>query len=81
MEAVAASYDARVEELDGLVAEHEQVKSDERRIHVGLKLSARKRRGGKDQHCTAIIRAARRLRTDLRDAAAWHGARAAELSR
>ena len=52
MEAVAASYDARVEELDGLVAEHEQVKSDERRIHVGLKLPARKRRGGKDQHCT-----------------------------
>ncbi|MBK7971768.1 MAG: hypothetical protein IPK07_00140 [Deltaproteobacteria bacterium] len=76
---LAASYDLRLQDLDRLIAEHEQMKRDHRRFYsVNEKVIAKKPSSEMEKHCDAIIQDAKRLERDLRDFAAWHRSVAGE---
>ena len=77
--ALAASYDSRIKDLDGVIAEHERMKRDQRRYYINEKLTPKKRMAEMDRHCDAIIQDTRKLQKDLGDLAAWHRTLAADL--
>lgn len=77
----ASEYEARIKELDGVIAEHEQMKRDQHRFFVNPRLTPAPQNKEMEKHCDRIILDTKQLQGDLRELAEWHKARAAELQK
>ena len=78
--ALAASYEAKAQAQDALIAEHTQMKQDYKaRFFVNEKVTPMSQIQKMDDHCNSIIQTAQKEKEELLDFAKWHRMRAAEL--
>lgn len=77
---LAASYEAKAQAQDALIADHTQMKQDYKaKFFVNEKLTPPGKIQKMEDHCNAIIKTAQQEKEELLDFAKWHRMRAAEL--
>jgi monoamine oxidase len=79
-EGLAASYEEKAAAQDALIAEHTQMKKEYKdRFFVNEKVSSPDKIRAMENHCDAIIEAAKEEKGQLLEFAKWHRMSAAEL--
>jgi hypothetical protein len=77
---MAKYYEDKAAEQEAIITEHQQMKTDYKKdYYINEKLTPSAKLKKMEGHCDAIIKDAKKLKTEFLEFAKWHKMRAAEL--